>query len=128
MILVALLLRHVYLPPLLGHARRRPLALIAQVGATNRVQCHSPGTFGPGPAGPDPITVMGRKEAVASVQTAPVTEPVWARRPAELVELLGTDPARGLDDAEARARLAVTGPNELPETPPRPGGGGSPTA
>ncbi|MGE5504225.1 MAG: calcium-translocating P-type ATPase, PMCA-type [Actinomycetota bacterium] len=38
----------------------------------------------------------------------------------EACERLGCDPARGLDEAEAARRLARTGPNRLPEKPPRP--------
>jgi Ca2+-transporting ATPase len=38
----------------------------------------------------------------------------------EVVAQLGTDPARGLTAAEARARLATAGRNELPAAPPVP--------
>ena len=66
---------------------------------------------------PSPWT---QEEVVASVHTAPVTEPVWAQEAEQLVERLGTDQATGLDAAEARRRLAVVGPNELPESEPVP--------
>ena len=37
-----------------------------------------------------------------------------------VAEHLGVDPARGLDEDEARRRLAADGPNELAEAPPVP--------
>ena len=39
----------------------------------------------------------------------------WAVDPATLADLLATDPSRGLATAEAEARLAAVGPNELVE-------------
>ena len=39
---------------------------------------------------------------------------------ADLLAHLGSDPLRGLDEAESARRLAEEGPNELPPTPPRP--------
>jgi len=36
----------------------------------------------------------------------------------QVCEALGTDPKRGLDDEEARRRLATEGPNVIPERPP----------
>ena len=51
-----------------------------------------------------------------SLETTP-----WHSRPVqEVAEALGTDPATGLTSAEAEARLAQYGPNELAERP-RPG-------
>ena len=37
----------------------------------------------------------------------------WALDGPEVLQLLGTDPAVGLDDSEAAARLAADGPNEV---------------
>jgi P-type Ca2+ transporter type 2C len=44
---------------------------------------------------------------------------VWSRPPAEAATMLGTDPLRGLPEAEAAARLAVAGANELTMRRPR---------
>jgi len=57
---------------------------------------------------------------VARVQTAPVTEPVWAAETAQLIEQLETDPVGGLGGGEADRRLAVAGPNELLAEAPSP--------
>ncbi|HEY8524966.1 MAG TPA: cation-translocating P-type ATPase [Acidimicrobiales bacterium] len=51
--------------------------------------------------------------------TAPLSEP-WALDVTTVVERLGTDPERGLTGAEAAARLARHGPNELEAEPPVP--------
>jgi P-type Ca2+ transporter type 2C len=46
--------------------------------------------------------------------TGPVaTTPPWAEDPAQVTARLGVDPARGLSGAEAAARLAEHGPNQL---------------
>jgi Ca2+-transporting ATPase len=49
------------------------------------------------------------KESVAAAK------PVHAEPHEELLGRLSTDPARGLTEAEAAARLARSGPNELPK-------------
>ena len=43
-------------------------------------------------------------------------QPAYALPCAELARRLDSDPIRGLTDAEARRRLALEGPNELPST------------
>ena len=50
----------------------------------------------------------------------PAVENAHALPVREVLARLGTDPARGLSDAEARSRLAQWGRNELPSTPPVP--------
>lgn len=44
----------------------------------------------------------------------------WAATITDVVDGLGTDPERGLSQAEAAARIARDGPNEIDETPPEP--------
>lgn len=46
--------------------------------------------------------------------------PPYARKTAEVLADLGTDPNHGLTEAEVAARLERTGPNELPAPPPTP--------
>jgi magnesium-transporting ATPase (P-type) len=49
-------------------------------------------------------------------------ERAYQRPVAEALATLGVDPARGLDPAEAQARLKRYGRNELPAAPPPPAG------
>jgi P-type Ca2+ transporter type 2C len=49
----------------------------------------------------------------------PLPAPVHAEAPESLLARLGTDPARGLREDEARRRLAQDGPNELPRPQPK---------
>jgi len=53
---------------------------------------------------------------VSTADPLPGAEP-WRRGPDEVASDLGTDPAHGLTAAEARDRLARTGPNRLDATP-----------
>ncbi|MBN9101044.1 MAG: cation-transporting P-type ATPase [Pseudonocardia sp.] len=55
----------------------------------------------------------------APVAAAAVLPHPWAAASAAVAAAVDTDPARGLDDADAAARLASTGPNEVPREPPR---------
>src|SRR4249920_3759871 len=50
----------------------------------------------------------------------PVPDRPHALAADEVLALLATDAQRGLTSAEARARLAQRGPNELPAAPPVP--------
>jgi Ca2+-transporting ATPase len=53
--------------------------------------------------------------------TAPLPRRPWHAIPAaDVATELGCDPARGLDAAEAAARLLTQGPNRLRQKPPRP--------
>jgi Ca2+-transporting ATPase len=54
-----------------------------------------------------------------SAPAPPAARP-WTVAAEEVAAALGTDPVRGLDGAEASARLTRVGPNELVETPGKP--------
>ncbi|MBP2649106.1 MAG: family hydrolase, partial [Gemmatimonadetes bacterium] len=50
----------------------------------------------------------------------PACRPWHALEPGEALHSLGSDCDRGLEESEVQRRLAVHGPNALPEAPPRP--------
>lgn len=68
---------------------------------------------------------MPAADTVTELATPPVPadEPAHAVAAGELLARLGTDSERGLSEAEAAARRAQLGPNELAEAPPRRCGG-----
>ena len=65
---------------------------------------------------------MPAADTVTELATPPVPadEPAHAVAAGELLTRLGTDSERGLSEAEAAARRAQLGPNELAEAPPPP--------
>jgi P-type Ca2+ transporter type 2C len=74
------------------------------------------GPFGSCPSFVPAHTLSDRKGAVRvddeATLTGKATRP-WAIQGAEVAASLATDPSRGLTSAEAAARLAIHGPNEL---------------
>ena len=82
------------------HAPRGPET--AEVLAALRGALARARAFGPAPAGP--------------ARAVPGEGPAWhALSPETIIGRLGADPAAGLAEAEARARLARHGPNVLPQ-------------